>query len=196
MTQLLPAREVVTTACTLDCPDTCSLAVTVEIGAGGDRRIVDIDAAPGNPLTDGWICAKVKRHMRRVYAPERVTTPLIRVGAKGEGRFRIATWDEAIGTIADRMREAIGTAGSDSIVAFTYNDVRQVRCRDAGFVQVLLHGMSKQVITFEGRNLRELAELLTLGLIRWVRESDDRDGDLPESGPGVIAISIDPYIDE
>ncbi|MCB1002417.1 MAG: molybdopterin-dependent oxidoreductase [Acidimicrobiales bacterium] len=121
MTQLLPAREVVTTACTLDCPDTCSLAVTVEIGAGGDRRIVDIDAAPGNPLTDGWICAKVKRHMRRVYAPERVTTPLIRVGAKGEGRFRIATWDEAIGTIADRMREAIGTAGSDSIVAFTYN---------------------------------------------------------------------------
>ncbi|MEZ5250863.1 MAG: molybdopterin-dependent oxidoreductase [Ilumatobacteraceae bacterium] len=95
--------------------------MTVEIGAGGDRRIVDIDAAPGNPLTDGWICAKVKRHMRRVYAPERVTTPLIRVGAKGEGRFRIATWDEAIGTIADRMREAIGTAGSDSIVAFTYN---------------------------------------------------------------------------
>ncbi|MEZ6062101.1 MAG: hypothetical protein R3C19_17305 [Planctomycetaceae bacterium] len=82
------------------------------------------------------------------------------------------------------------------ILAFTYNDVRQVRYRDAGFVQVLLHGMSKQVITFEGRNLRELAELLTLGLIRWVRESDDRDVDHPESGPGVVAISIDPYIDE
>ena len=121
MTQLLPAREVVTTACTLDCPDTCSLAVTVEVAADGGRRIVDIDAAPGNPLTDGWICAKVKRHMRRVYAPERVTTPLIRVGAKGEGSFRAATWDEALDTIAGRMREAIDARGGDSIVAFTYN---------------------------------------------------------------------------
>ncbi|NCZ93087.1 MAG: hypothetical protein EBZ00_03795, partial [Actinobacteria bacterium] len=55
------------TACPLDCPDTCSLEVTVEAG-----RIVDIDAAPAdhssNPLTDGWICKKVKHHAERVYS--------------------------------------------------------------------------------------------------------------------------------
>lgn len=121
MTELLPAREVVHTTCTLDCPDTCSLAVTVELGDGGARRIVDIDAAPGNPLTDGWICAKVKRHMDRVYAPERVTTPLIRTGAKGAGEFREATWAEAIDVVAGRIREAVDTAGPDAVVAFTYN---------------------------------------------------------------------------
>jgi anaerobic selenocysteine-containing dehydrogenase len=111
-----PLVEVRHTTCTLDCPDTCSLAVTLTDGV-----ITDIDAAPGNPLTDGWICAKVKRHARRVYAPERVLTPLVRTGAKGSAEFREAGWDEALDLIAGRMRQAITDAGPDSIVAFTYN---------------------------------------------------------------------------
>ena len=58
------------TACPLDCPDTCSLEVTVEAG-----RITKVDAAPGNPLTQGFICQKVKRHAERVYGPDRILTP-------------------------------------------------------------------------------------------------------------------------
>jgi len=104
------------TTCTLDCPDTCSLSVTVL-----DGRIERIDAAPGNPLTDGWICAKVKRHAERVYAPERVLTPLVRTGPKGAGHFRPATWEEALALVASRMRQAIDEAGPSSVVAFTYN---------------------------------------------------------------------------
>jgi anaerobic selenocysteine-containing dehydrogenase len=116
MTALIPHIEVRQTTCTLDCPDTCSLAVTVT-----DGRITAVDAAPGNPLTDDWICAKVKRHAQRVYAPERITTPLVRTGPKGLGQFREATWDEALDLIADSMRAAIDTVGSDAVVAFTYN---------------------------------------------------------------------------
>ncbi|MCU1360673.1 MAG: putative molybdopterin oxidoreductase, partial [Ilumatobacteraceae bacterium] len=116
MTALIPTIEVRHTTCTLDCPDACSLAVTVT-----DGRITGIDAGPGNPLTDQWICAKVKRHANRVYAPERVMTPLIRTAPKGAAEFRPATWDEALDLIAGRMRAGIATAGSDSIVAFTYN---------------------------------------------------------------------------
>lgn len=105
-----------TTACTLDCPDACTLSVTV-----ADGRITDIDAArahaPGNPLTQGWICAKVKRHIDRVYAPERVMTPLVRIGAKGAGEFRTATWDEALALVAQRMNETT----PEGVVAFTYN---------------------------------------------------------------------------
>src|SRR5215218_6974063 len=116
MTTLVPVVEVRHTTCTLDCPDTCSLAVTVT-----DGRITDVDAAPGNALTDGWICAKVKRHAQRVYAPERVMTPLVRTGPKGSGEFREATWDEALDLIGARMQLGIDTAGRDAIVAFTYN---------------------------------------------------------------------------
>ena len=108
--------HVVHTMCTLDCPDACSLAVTVQAG-----RITNIDAAPENAFTDGWICSKVKRHAQRVYAPERVMTPLIRTGTKGSGEFREATWQEATTLIADRMRTAIDSKGPDAIVAFTYN---------------------------------------------------------------------------
>jgi anaerobic selenocysteine-containing dehydrogenase len=114
------SRRVVHTACTLDCPDACSLEVTVE-GSGASERIVKVDAAPGNPLTQGWICAKVRRHAERVHSPERVLTPLIRVGAKGEGRFRALPWDDALAIIAGRIREAVEVAGAESVVAYTYN---------------------------------------------------------------------------
>ncbi len=107
---------VIHTACTLDCPDGCSLAVTVTNG-----RITDVDASPDSAFTDGWICAKVKRHAQRVYAPERVMTPLVRIGPKGAGEFREATWNEAMALIAGRMHRALDRGGADAVVAFTYN---------------------------------------------------------------------------
>ena len=83
----MTAREGVhTTTCPLDCPDTCSLAVEVV-----DGQIASVDAAPGNPLTAGFICQKVKHHARRVHGPERVRTPLLRSGWKGDGEFRAAS---------------------------------------------------------------------------------------------------------
>jgi anaerobic selenocysteine-containing dehydrogenase len=123
---IAPDTHVVHTACTLDCPDACSLAVTVTEG-----RITNIDAAPENPLTDGWICAKVKRHARRIYAPERVLTPLIRIGDKGSGQFRAATWDDALALIAERMQAAMARKGRDSIVAYTYNSSAALVERDS-----------------------------------------------------------------
>ena len=65
------------------------------------------------------------------YAPERVRTPLLRVGPKGAGEFREASWDEALTTIADRMREAIDRSGRESVVAFTYNSSAAVIERDS-----------------------------------------------------------------
>jgi anaerobic selenocysteine-containing dehydrogenase len=111
-----PDTRVHTTACPLDCPDTCSLSVTVEAG-----MIVGVDAGPGNPLTDGFICQKVKHHARRVYAPERVLTPLVRTGPKGAGEFRAASWDEALDLVAERLRDAEARFGAESVVPYVYN---------------------------------------------------------------------------
>lgn len=111
---------VVHTACTLDCPDACSLAVTVD-DTGAGPRITKIDASPVSGYTDGWICSKVRRHAQRVYAPERILHPLVRTGSKGAGEFREATWDEALALITARTREALDATGPDSVVAFTYN---------------------------------------------------------------------------
>ena len=86
-----------------------------------DGRLVGVDAGPGNPLTDGFICQKVKHHAQRVYAPERVLTPLVRTGPKGAGEFRAASWDEALDLVAERLRDAEARFGAESVVPYIYN---------------------------------------------------------------------------
>src|SRR3954462_12308588 len=115
------------TACPLECLDTSLLAVTVT-----DGRMTAVDAAPGNPLTSGYICQKVKQHARRVYAPERVLTPLIRTGPKGEGSFRAASWDEALDLVIERLRDAETRHGPESVVPFVYNSSAPLLQDEAG----------------------------------------------------------------
>jgi len=110
----------ITTACPLDCPDGCSLSITVE-----DERITAIDAVPegeaANPLTDGWICRKVRRMTRRIHGDQRLTTPLRRTGPKGSGQFEPIGWDEALDDIAAHIRTAIDEHGPSSVVPYLYN---------------------------------------------------------------------------
>ncbi len=108
-------RATVATACPLDCPDSCSLDVTTEKG-----RIVEIDGATVNPVTEGYICAKVRRFADRVYHPERLKYPLARKGPRGSATFARLTWDEALDGIADRIREARARWGGESILPFSY----------------------------------------------------------------------------
>jgi anaerobic selenocysteine-containing dehydrogenase len=106
---------VVDTACPLDCPDACSLAVTVQHG-----KVVSIDGGHTNPVTDGYICAKVRRFGERIYGPDRLMHPAVRVGRKGEGRFRRVSWEEALELVADKFRRAKADAGGASILPFSY----------------------------------------------------------------------------
>src|SRR3979490_1533320 len=105
---------VVDTACPLDCPDACSLAVTVRKG-----KVVTIDGSRKNPVTDGFICAKVRKFGDLVYGPDRLLYPAVRKGRKGDGRFSRVSWDEALDLIVDRMREAITSSGAESILPFS-----------------------------------------------------------------------------
>ena len=108
-------RSTVDTVCPLDCPDTCSLEVTLEKG-----KIVAIDGSDKHAVTDGYICGKVRRFGERVYGDTRLRHPLIREGTRREGRFRTASWDEALGTIATRMIEIRDQWGAEAILPFSY----------------------------------------------------------------------------
>ncbi|HPU40670.1 MAG TPA: molybdopterin-dependent oxidoreductase, partial [Microthrixaceae bacterium] len=118
------STRTVITACPLDCPDACTLSVDVADDPELGERITTIDAAPldqSNLLTDGWICAKVRRSARRVYSPERILTPLARTGPKGSGTFEPITWDDALARTADAIRRSIDEHGPASVVPFLYN---------------------------------------------------------------------------
>lgn len=102
--------------CPLDCPDTCSLTVTVE-----DTRIVNIRGSRANPYTEGVICAKVPAAFPEfVHGPRRIRTPLRRVGAKGEDRFAPISWDEALDTIHARVSAVIAEHGPQAVMPFNY----------------------------------------------------------------------------
>ena len=101
-------------ACPHDCPDTCSLVTTVDKG-----RAVRVRGNPAHPMTDGVLCAKVSRYAERTHHPERVLTPLRRVGAKGEGRFAPIGWEEALDEIAQRLG-AIAARDPQAILPYSY----------------------------------------------------------------------------
>ncbi|MGH9798241.1 MAG: molybdopterin-dependent oxidoreductase, partial [Candidatus Polarisedimenticolia bacterium] len=101
--------------CPLDCPDRCSLEVTVR-----DGRVTALEGSRVNPITDGFICAKVRRFTERVYGPDRLLHPMRRSGPKGEGRFERIGWDEAIGEAARRFGEIHRTWGGEAILPFAY----------------------------------------------------------------------------
>jgi anaerobic selenocysteine-containing dehydrogenase len=102
--------------CPLDCPDTCSLTVTVE-----DERIVAIRGSRANPYTDGVLCAKVPRAFPEfVHGARRIRTPLRRVGRKGEDRFVRISWDEALDTIYSRVSAIIAEHGPQAVMPLNY----------------------------------------------------------------------------
>jgi anaerobic selenocysteine-containing dehydrogenase len=102
--------------CPLDCPDTCSLTVTVE-----DARIVNIRGSRANPYTDGVLCAKVpKAYPEFVHGDRRLTTPLKRVGRRGEGHFARITWDEALDIVHDRVSAVVAEHGPQAVLPLNY----------------------------------------------------------------------------
>jgi len=117
--------SVVDTACPLDCPDSCSLAVTVHHG-----KVVTIDGSQKNPTTDGFICAKVRKFGDRVYGPDRLLYPGVRKGRKGEGRFERVPWDAALELIVDRMQRAKAESGGESILPYSYGGSNGLMTQD------------------------------------------------------------------
>jgi len=107
--------ETVKAVCPHDCPDTCAMLVTVEEG-----RAVKVAGDPDHPFTGGFLCTKVARYIERTYHTDRLTFPQIRVGKKGEGKFRRASWDEALDLIAARLQKVIDQDGPQAILPYSY----------------------------------------------------------------------------
>jgi anaerobic selenocysteine-containing dehydrogenase len=118
-------HSTVHTACPLDCPDSCSLAVTVERG-----RVIKIDGSRDAPSTDGFICGKVRGFGRRLYGDLRLRHPAIRKGPKGAGEFVRVTWDEALDLIASKMRRATERFGAESILPYHYGGSNGILTND------------------------------------------------------------------
>ncbi|MFM8387872.1 MAG: molybdopterin-dependent oxidoreductase, partial [Actinomycetota bacterium] len=97
--------------CHHDCPDSCGWEVEVVDGVAVKMR-----GNAEHPYSRGELCPKVNRFLDRVYSPDRVLTPLVRTGRKGDGAFRAASWDEALGLVATRLHEVLDRWGGQAVL--------------------------------------------------------------------------------
>jgi anaerobic selenocysteine-containing dehydrogenase len=119
------------TICPYDCPTSCGLLAETD-----GTRILSVKGDPDHPASKGLICRKMQHYEQSVHSPERILTPMKRVGEKGEGRFEPVTWDEAVEEIAGRWRRILEEDGKDAILPMYYSGVMSViqrKCGDAFF---------------------------------------------------------------
>src|SRR5208282_3315405 len=121
-------KQIVHAVCPHDCPDACSVLITIEGG-----RATKIQGDPEHPVTRGFLCAKVAKYLDRVYSPDRVLYPMRRVKPKGPGSsargravappsevFQRISWDAALDEITHRLRRIVAEYGCESILPYSY----------------------------------------------------------------------------
>lgn len=121
------AKSIHRSVCPYDCPDACGLLVETENG-----RVTKVCGDPEHPFTRGSLCAKMSHYERTVHAPQRLLTPLLRTGRKGQGQFRPVDWDTAVTAIVRRWREIMATHGAAAILPFSYAGTMGLVQRNAG----------------------------------------------------------------
>jgi anaerobic selenocysteine-containing dehydrogenase len=95
------------------CSGTCGIRVIVEGG-----RVTEVEGDPDCEFNRGIICPKGRAIPELLNHPERLTYPLKRVGAKGEGQWETISTDEALEIISDKLRGYIEEDGEESILFY------------------------------------------------------------------------------
>ena len=106
-------------SCPHDCPDGCSMSVTVDRKSG---RAIRVEGDKTHPVTQGFLCGKVNSYLDYVYNDQRVLYPQRRIGPKGPGaRWERISWDEALDEISNRFKSIIDSDGAESVLPFSYS---------------------------------------------------------------------------
>ena len=93
-------------------------------------RFTRVAGMKESPVNRGAVCPKGQAAPQWVYSPDRLKKPLKRVGAKGEGKFQEISWDEAIGIVAEKLKDQKMQYGPESLAMLSparrsYSDFMQ-----------------------------------------------------------------------
>jgi anaerobic selenocysteine-containing dehydrogenase len=92
------------------CPGGCGIIATVR-----DGKLVKV--APHKDRPYGSLCLRGSAAPDVVYSPDRLATPLIRTGKRGQGKFKKASWDEALDFVAEKMQTIKKKYGAQALVS-------------------------------------------------------------------------------
>ena len=135
--------EIVRTACPHDCPSACAL----EVERLSPTRIGRVRGNAELPFTAGVVCEKVGRYAERVHHPDRLTHPMKRVGAKGEGKFERIGWDEALDTVAEAAPIFLDAKTSDRLIRPAIEELEAGQSSGTGLD--LIQNRAKEILSDE-----------------------------------------------
>lgn len=85
-----------------------------------DGKVVKLQGNPDHPLTQGRLCARGNAGTQLLYDPDRLKRPMLRTGARGEGKFQAISWDQALDFLASRLTELKRKHGAESVAFFPH----------------------------------------------------------------------------
>ena len=97
-----------------------------------DGKAIKVSGDPEHPFTRGTLCPKMNRYQDTVHSPLRLTSPLLRTGAKGSGEFRSISWEEAIDRIIKGWQKIINSYTAEAILPYSYAGTMGLIQRNAG----------------------------------------------------------------
>ena len=81
-----------------------------------DGKVIRLEGDENHPWNHGRSCPRVLAMTQYMYHPDRITTPLKRTGARGQGKFAPISWDEAFGTCEKKLKEIRQDYGAESVI--------------------------------------------------------------------------------
>jgi thiosulfate reductase/polysulfide reductase chain A len=85
-----------------------------------DGKVVRVEGNPDHPLTRGRLCARGNAGVDLLYDPDRLKYPMLRTGARGEGKFERISWTRALDLLAGRLGELKAKYGPESVALFPH----------------------------------------------------------------------------
>ncbi len=100
-------------SCCSMCPWSCGIIVSSVNG-----QVFKVDGNPADPKSRGMLCARGQGSVSFMYDPDRLQSPMVRTGERGEGNFQEVTWDEALDESAQKLMAIAEEYGPESIAVF------------------------------------------------------------------------------
>jgi thiosulfate reductase/polysulfide reductase chain A len=100
----------------------CGLKAKVSEGV-----VMKLEGNPDSPKSRGKLCPKGNAGIMTLYDPDRLKTPMMRVGERGSGKFRKVSWDEALDYIADGMKKIKAKYGPQAMIMSATHNLAQLQ---------------------------------------------------------------------
>jgi anaerobic selenocysteine-containing dehydrogenase len=150
-------EHIVPSVCLL-CPSGCGLWARVV-----DGRLIKLEGSPLHPINLGALCPKGQAAPELLYNPDRIQSPLRRIGERGEGKWEPINWETALSLVAQQLSR-LRDSGHPDRFTFLYGETRgQMRDLITYFTQAI---GSPNAVSHDSLNIEaaKLAHLLTQGI--------------------------------